>query len=243
MGGWLDLFWRNSCPESYSLPTISNEVSVLELETVIKKSLNIGRTPSGLNSNHSHAACSDAIRLGGMLMSKHGCPVHAVFAVAAIVLVSSSAGRQQPWGGAAYQLKPTPKTIAWGYYDASTPPVMRVQSGDTVEVRTVFGGVDPAQLEAAGVPPGQVEQSLRDIYTQVTDKGPGGHILTGPIYVQGADPGDVLEVQIQSIRLAIPYAYNRFAPCRGALPDDFPYARLRVIPLDKTRMVATFQTS
>lgn len=173
-------------------------------------------------------------------MSKRGFPVRAVVAVAAIVSMSSSAGRQQPGGGAAYQLKPTAKTITWGYYDASTPPVLRVQSGDTVEIQTLFGGVDPAQLEAAGLPPGQVEQSLRDIYKQVIDKGPGGHILAGPIYVEGAHPGDALEVQIQSIRLAIPYAYNRFVPGRGELPDDFPYARLRVIPLDEKRMVAHF---
>ena len=50
----------------------------------------------------------------------------------------------------------------------------------------------------------------------------GGHILTGPIYVEGAEPGDTLEVRIQKIKLAIPYGYNAFAPNRGFLPEDFP---------------------
>jgi acetamidase/formamidase len=138
-----------------------------------------------------------------------------------------------------YQLKPTPKTIAWGYYDASTPPVLRIKSGDTVEVQTLITST-PARLEGAGVKPADVEQSLRDIVKEVTNKGPGGHILTGPIFIEGAEPGDVLEVRIKSIKLAIPYAYNAFGPGRGFLPEDFPYAKMRIIPLDEQRMMAHF---
>lgn len=138
-----------------------------------------------------------------------------------------------------YQLKPTPKTVAWGYYDAATPPVLRIKSGDTVEVQTLITS-SPTRLEGAGVKPADVEQSLRDIYREVTNKGPGGHILTGPIFVEGAEVGDVLEVRIKSIKLAIPYAYNAFGPGRGFLPEDFPYAKMRIIPLDEARMMAHF---
>src|SRR5437764_9097632 len=138
-----------------------------------------------------------------------------------------------------YQLKPTPKTVAWGYYDASTPPVMRVKSGDTVEIQTLITS-SPTRLEGAGVKPADVEQSLRDIYREVTNKGPGGHILTGPIFVEGAEPGDVLEIRIKDIKLAIPYAYNAFGPGRGFIPEDFPYARMRIIPLDAQKMIAHF---
>ena len=136
-------------------------------------------------------------------------------------------------------LKPTPKTVAWGYYDAKATPVLRVHSGDTAEIQTLITST-PKRLEDAGVSPADVEQSLRDITTQVTDKGPGGHILTGPIYIEEAQPGDVLEVRILKIRLAIPYAYNAFGPGRGYLPDDFPYSKMKIIPLDETRMVAHF---
>src|SRR5437870_5013330 len=140
---------------------------------------------------------------------------------------------------AAYTLKPTPKTVAWGYYDAKTPPVLRIKSGDTVEIQTLITN-SPQRLEEAGVPPDQVEQSLRDITDQVKDKGPGGHILTGPVYIEDAQPGDVLEVRIVSVRLAILYAYNGFGPGRGFLPEDYPYPKMKIIPLDENRMIARF---
>jgi acetamidase/formamidase len=138
-----------------------------------------------------------------------------------------------------HRLEATPKTVAWGHYHAKTPPVLHIGSGDTVEVRTLITS-SPGRLEAAGVPAEQVEPSLRDIHKEVTDKGPGGHILTGPIYVEGAEPGDVLEVRIRSIKLAIPYAYNAFGPRGGFLPEDFPYSKMRIIRLDEKRMVGAF---
>ena len=76
---------------------------------------------------------------------------------------ASTNAQQQP-----LQLKPTPKTVAWGYYDASTPPVMRIKSGDTVEIQTLITS-SPTRLEGAGVKPEDVEQSLRDIYNEVTN--------------------------------------------------------------------------
>jgi acetamidase/formamidase len=141
--------------------------------------------------------------------------------------------------GQVYQLKPTPKTVAWGYYDAKTPPVLRIKSGDTVEIQTLIAS-NPERFEAAGIGQDQIEPAFRDILREVKDKGPGPHILTGPVFIEGAEPGDVLEVRIQQIRLAIPYAINAFLPGRGFLPDDFPYARTKVIPLDEKRMVAHF---
>src|SRR5712671_1901758 len=75
---------------------------------------------------------------------------------------------QQPSSQATHTLKATPKTVAWGYYDASTPPVLRIKSGDTVEVQTLIT-TSPKRLEDAGLPPAEVEQSLRDIYAEVKD--------------------------------------------------------------------------
>jgi acetamidase/formamidase len=85
-----------------------------------------------------------------------------------------------------------------------------------------------------------VEAALREVYAKVTDRGPGGHILTGPIYVEGAEPGDTLEIRILKIDLAIPYAYNGFRYGAGILSEEFPYARTKIIPLDRARMVAHF---
>ena len=81
-------------------------------------------------------------------------------------------------------------------------------------------------------------RALRAIIDSVTDKGPGGHILTGPVYVDGAEPGDVLEVRIKQVELAIPYAYNAFGRTSGFIPEDFPSSKMRIIPLDKRAMMA-----
>ena len=136
-----------------------------------------------------------------------------------------------------HRLPATPRTVAYGYYSAAATPVLRVASGDTVELETLITN-RPDRLEAAGVAPADVQQSLRDIVTQVTDRGPGGHILTGPIFVEGADSGNVLEVRILTIDLAIPYGYNG---CSGFLPANCDSTgRTRIIPLDRRRMVAQF---
>lgn len=138
-----------------------------------------------------------------------------------------------------HELKATPATVAWGYYDARAKPVLRIASGDTVRVETLLTN-SPTGLRRAGIPADQIEQSLRDVYAQVKDKGPGGHILTGPIFVESAEPGDVLEVRILKIDLALPYAYNGFSPRFGFLPEDFTFQKTKIIPLDRARMTAHF---
>jgi acetamidase/formamidase len=156
-----------------------------------------------------------------------------------LAALGAGAGAPQP---AVYKLQATPKTVAWGYYAANTPPVLRIHSADSVEMQTLITN-SPERLAAAGVPPAEIEQALRDIYREVTDKGPGGHILTGPIYVEGAEPGDTLEVRIRSIQLALPYAYNTFRPGAGFLPDEFPFARTKIVPLDREKMIARFSAN
>src|SRR5437879_3901037 len=137
-----------------------------------------------------------------------------------------------------HTLASTPKTVHWGYYDAKQAPVLRVRSGDTVEIRTAM--IDPPEaLERAGIPSGQIDAASREIHREIKDRGPG-HALTGPIFVEGAEPGDTLEVGIESIRLGLPYAVNLFLPGLGVLPEDFPYEYRKLIPLDEKRMVARF---
>ncbi len=136
-----------------------------------------------------------------------------------------------------HRLEATPATVAYGWYDAAATPVLKIASGDIIDVDTLLTNV-PDRLEQAGVPPAHVQPSLRAIVEQVKDRGPGGHILTGPVFVEGAEPGNVLEVRILSIELAIPYGYNG---CSGFIRENCtPGAGLRIIPLDATRKVATF---
>jgi acetamidase/formamidase len=144
--------------------------------------------------------------------------------------------------GRTYNLMPTPTTVAWGWYDAAGAPVLRVNSGDVV-IERALSTCSPQSLIRAGLDSNRVEQLAKDIYAaRATIKpGPGGHILTGPIYVEGADSGDVLEVRFRSIKPAIDYGCNSFGPRSGFLPEDFPgTSRSKVIELDTVRMVGHF---
>ena len=133
-------------------------------------------------------------------------------------------------------LPATPTTVAYGYYWSEAKPAIRVKSGDIVEIETMLTN-SPSGLERMGVKPEDVPQNLRDIVAQDTGslKGPGGHILTGPIFVEGADSGDVLEVRIQSITLPIAYGYNG---CSGYMRELCERGATRLIPMDRQKMTA-----
>jgi acetamidase/formamidase len=138
-----------------------------------------------------------------------------------------------------HRLEATPATVAYGYYWSEAKPVLTIQSGDSIDVDTLLTNT-PAELAKAGVPEDQIQASLKAIVDQVTGdrKGPGGHILTGPVYVEGAEPGDVLEVKILSIQLALDYGYNG---CKGFMPENCePDVPIRILHLDRKRMTAEF---
>ena len=143
-----------------------------------------------------------------------------------------------PVQAASHELKATPQTVAVGYYWSEAKPVLRVQSGDTVRIETVSGAVP--RLVELGVPKEQIPPALDAIASEVKDRGPGGHILTGPVYIESAQPGDVLEVRIQKIELTAPWAVNSFRPTAGFLQEDFPYSRNKLIRLDRERMMGIF---
>jgi acetamidase/formamidase len=138
-----------------------------------------------------------------------------------------------------HRLEATPSTVAYGWYDAAGTPVLRIASGDILDVDTLLTNT-PAGLARAGVADDQIQASLKAITEQVPreKRGPGGHILTGPVFVEGAEPGDALEVKILAIDLAIPYGYNG---CSGYLRENCEATnRTRIIPLDKKNMTAAF---
>ena len=138
-------------------------------------------------------------------------------------------------------LSPTPETVAWGYYSAQAKAVVTIHSGDTLQVHTLSTCGSPERLAKIGVPASEIPQSVKDLYdAKNIDKGPGGHILTGPIAIAEAEQGDVLEVRIQKIDIDVPWACNGFGAGRGYLPDDFPYGKMSMIPLDRAMMLARF---
>lgn len=136
-----------------------------------------------------------------------------------------------------YVLIPSPTTVAWGNYWSETKPVLRIQSGDFANIHTLLTS-NPERLEAAGVLPKDVEKELREVQT-MKDRGPGGHVLTGPIFIEDAEPGDVLEVRINTIDLAIPYGYNAIGQA-GFLSDEIFDRNMKIIPFDTKKMIGHF---
>lgn len=140
-----------------------------------------------------------------------------------------------------HRLEATPETVAYGYYWSEAKPVLRIASGDIVDVDTLLTN-SPQGLSRAGVPDDKIQTSLKNVVAAFPqgnpNRGPGGHILTGPIFVEGAEAGDALEVKILSIDLPIDYGYNG---CSGYVPANCDRAvGSKIITLDRQKMTAEF---
>ena len=96
-----------------------------------------------------------------------------------------------------YTVLATPTTVEWGHYSANAKPAVMIHSGDTVTLQTLSTCGPTERLVARGVKPDDIPAYNEAVYKGVpaSEKGPGGHILTGPVYVDEAEPGDVLEVR------------------------------------------------
>jgi acetamidase/formamidase len=161
------------------------------------------------------------------------------FTTLALAVFSAAAGGAAAHPPETHRLEATPSTVAYGYYWADAAPVLSIDSGDIIDVDTLLTNT-PSGLAKAGVPDDKIQASLKAIVSEVTGdrKGPGGHILTGPVYVRGAEPGDVLEVKILSIDLPLDYGYNG---CSGYLPENCQSgAPAKIMALDRKAMTAEF---
>jgi acetamidase/formamidase len=173
-----------------------------------------------------------------------------LIASAFIALATSAAAQPLPPPANAVPdatLRSTPETVVWGYITADLPAALQIKSGQTVKIDTVshqglLGKEDPAAFfAAAGIPREQVLQDAIDIYTKVARvKGLSAHVLTGPIYVEGAEPGDMLEVRILKLELRVPYGVNNSGPRTGVLPELLAAPAPKIIKLDTARNVALF---
>jgi acetamidase/formamidase len=148
-------------------------------------------------------------------------------AVAALLVLTPSirAASQQP---RTHELPLTPANVHWGYYDPRVTPVLHIASGDRVRVETmVAGGLQ--RLRLAGASEAEIPESLKAVERQVTERGPGVHPMTGPIYIEDAEPGDVVEVRTLAIEFLHPFGVVAFSPGGGVLPDEFPYAHFELL--------------
>ena len=143
-------------------------------------------------------------------------------------------------------LRSTADTVVWGYIDAEAPPALRIRSGQTVSIDTVshqglVKGDPVAYFGEAGVRAEQVLQDAIDIFRRAKRReGAGVHVLTGPIYVEGAQAGDMLEVRILDIAFRVPYGVNASGRGSGVLPELLDKAASKTITLDLERGVAKF---
>jgi acetamidase/formamidase len=163
------------------------------------------------------------------------------FAIATVLAAAAAAlsAAQSSRTPTTHRLEATPDTVAYGYYWSEAKPALRIASGDIIDVDTLLTN-SPTGLERAGVAPDKIQASLKSIVADVTGdrRGPGGHILTGPVYVEGAATGDALEVKVLSIDFPIDYGYNG---CAGFLPQNCDRSLpARIIPLNVKAMTAQF---
>jgi acetamidase/formamidase len=123
-----------------------------------------------------------------------------------------------------HRLAATPSTVHWGFFDPRVEPVLTVASGDLVAIETLthHAGDAPDLLMDAGT---------SDVFDRVQDRGPGPHLLTGPIAVDGARPGDVLQVDIMEATPRLPFGSN-LAAHWGFLYPELPVERVTIYELD-----------
>ena len=186
-------------------------------------------------------------------MSKHTriSALIGAIALAIAALVSPAAAQSVPAPNKPDAIKPdatlgsTPGTVVWGYFAARIKPALRIKSGMTVRIDTLsHQGVltkdDPVTFfGAGGVRPDEVLQDAKDIYAKVPHSGGlGAHVLTGPIFVEGAEPGDMLEVRVRDLELRVPYGVNSTGPGSGVLPDLVAKPTPLIIRTDAQRKVA-----
>lgn len=132
-----------------------------------------------------------------------------------------------------YDLAATPGNVRWGQWDACFDPVLRIRSGDTVIIETLSGEPEdlPSFERFNPVP-------FHDAVLAQTARGPGPHLLTGPIYIEDAEPGDILEVRLIEIVLRSDWGWNIQVPFLGTLPEEFKEFRRIHIPIDAGRRTA-----
>lgn len=153
---------------------------------------------------------------------------------ASLEAAGAVASRQPERRQADHFVPSRPETVTWGWFPIDARPVLTVRSGQTVRIDTLsHAGATQDEhpvtfLGASGVKPEEVLQDVLDFWGSRRGRpreGRGGHILTGPIYIDGAEPGDMLEVQILDLNTRVPYGINNTGPASGVYDPTYPGAR------------------
>jgi len=145
-------------------------------------------------------------------------------------------------------IRTIPENMVWGYYGADVSPIAKIKDGDIAEIQTInTTGItrkDPeAFYKANNLQLDEQALDIIEIYKKVKPEPSGlsGHMLTGPIYIEGAEPGDTLEVRILDVVLRSGYGVNAVWPKGGELPDDVKTRENFVYKYDKKKRTASFK--
>jgi acetamidase/formamidase len=128
---------------------------------------------------------------------------------------------------------PSPASVRWGHFDGSLPPIGAVAEGETFTVQSVSAVLDDPEPDRFIAP------EAAAIFRNASARGPGPHLLTGPIAVEGARSGDVLQLTIHDVRLRADYGYNIIHPILGLFPDRVERPERVIIPIDRNTGLVT----
>jgi acetamidase/formamidase len=187
----------------------------------------------------------ERLRRRGFLKTAAGTAGVAIAAGSGISLAQESDDGDDNESGETYEIDPTPENIQWGVFDPERDPILEIESGDTVTFGCVLTSPDEEDHEQYLLDNGIDESDIYEpevaVGNQVEPEGP--HPVTGPVYVDGAEPGDILEVHVKDIEVTAPYGVSSAYPF-GALPaTDFPEGESQVVPFDEERETALFSDS
>ena len=162
---------------------------------------------------------------------------------AAVGLAPRAAAAQQ--AEPAHRVPSTPENVVWGWYPIERPPVLTIRSGETVRIDTLtHAGTTQAEEPVAflgqfGVAPDEILPDVIAFWRTRGDRpreGRSAHVITGPIYIEDAEPGDMLEVEILAIETRVPYGINNTSATSGVFAPAYPGSSPDDAPLDMTRV-------
>ncbi|MEL6438632.1 MAG: acetamidase/formamidase family protein [Cyanobacteria bacterium J06621_8] len=152
-----------------------------------------------------------------------------------------------------YLVKSTIENVIWGrLFTANDEPILQIKSGDVVTIETIsHEGIMPDQgdtvefFNAAGIEAADILPDQLAVKSQIERTAPGPHVVTGPVYINDAEPGDVLEIKTINIDYRVPYGVISNRHGKGALPEEYPLndadIYTKVIPLDTEHNIGIFR--
>ncbi|MGG6240639.1 acetamidase/formamidase family protein [Nodosilinea sp. AN01ver1] len=154
-----------------------------------------------------------------------------------------------------YDVKSVPGNVIWGeLFKPDSAPILTVKSGDRIRMETVsHEGILADQgdtvefLTGGGIKADDILPDQITIKGTVPKSGPGPHVITGPIYVEDAEPGDVLEIKTIDIDYRVPYGVISNRHGKGSLPGEYPEndapIYTKIIPVDMQKEIGIFKPS